>query len=82
MTSWPSGLRRCVKAAVFWAWVQIPPKSLLCIRSRFIGFLAYTLTSFSHQKTSMSKVACMLCVLLPFLFFSQLLNQKIIIKCV
>ena len=26
-TSWPSGLRRCVKAAVFLAWVRIPPKS-------------------------------------------------------
>ena len=28
LTSWPSGLRRCVKAAVFLAWVRIPPKSL------------------------------------------------------
>ncbi|EJK62452.1 hypothetical protein THAOC_16939 [Thalassiosira oceanica] len=27
-TRWPSGLRRCVKAAVFWAWVQIPLESL------------------------------------------------------
>jgi hypothetical protein len=27
LTSWPSGLRRCVKAAVFLAWVRIPPKS-------------------------------------------------------
>ncbi|EJK76110.1 hypothetical protein THAOC_02145, partial [Thalassiosira oceanica] len=26
-TRWPSGLRRCVKAAVFWAWVQIPLES-------------------------------------------------------
>ena len=28
LTSWPSSLRRCVKAAVFLAWVRIPPKSL------------------------------------------------------
>ena len=29
MTLWPSGLRRCVKAAVFLAWVRIPPESIL-----------------------------------------------------
>lgn len=29
-TLWPSGLRRCVKAAVFWAWVRIPPESNFC----------------------------------------------------
>ncbi|KAL7434453.1 hypothetical protein ACHAXH_007233 [Discostella pseudostelligera] len=29
--SWPSGLRRCVKAAVFWAWVRIPSTSLFFI---------------------------------------------------
>ena len=34
VTLWPSGLRRCVKAAVFWAWVRIPPRSwivFLCL---------------------------------------------------
>ena len=31
LTSWPSGLRRCVKAAVFLAWVRIPPKSLFLL---------------------------------------------------
>ena len=30
LTSWPSDLRRCVKAAVFLAWVRIPPKSYFC----------------------------------------------------
>ncbi len=36
MTSWPSGLRRCVKAAVFWAWVRIPPKSLLVMHKQIV----------------------------------------------
>ena len=39
MTSWPSGLRRCVKAAVFWAWVRIPPKShFVCYCRAFLDF--------------------------------------------
>ncbi|KAL7533512.1 hypothetical protein ACHAXR_005279, partial [Thalassiosira sp. AJA248-18] len=52
-TSWPSGLRRCVKAAVFLAWVRIPPKSflfvLICIMSGvFVMSIGYLLFCSIH----------------------------------
>ena len=37
-TLWPSGLRRCVKAAVFLAWVRIPPESILLLVLNSQGF--------------------------------------------
>ena len=62
MTSWPSGLRRCVKVAVFWAWVQIPPKSLLCTRCRLLAFYPTPSHAFVIKRHQCQKqLACCVC---------------------
>ena len=58
-----SGLRHCVKAAVFLAWVRIPPKSFLCPRLStwvWISLESIFITNFVIQacSTFYARIVC------------------------
>ena len=61
-----SGLRRCVKATVFLAWVRIPPKSFLCPRLATwvrISLESIFITNFVIQTCSTFYANCMWLIL-------------------